>query len=297
MIAAALALALILSFLSPLFGTDAVEGTAPFVAAVRAAKAGLQDADRVIVHPPWRDDVAAAIRDANILPPGVDASEAFAPRHAEPWGAIGFVLERGAPLPATLANRIAAHGKVLADQNGVQVVLVDDTSAASSDFSARLSKAQVTIEKQGGDITRCKWDAVKRRHTCPGHPGWMHVGLETVVTNKKNERCIWAHPTTGGKVAVRFEGVTVDKELELSHALADSAMRNKSGKPVTASVFVGGALVGRHAKQNRPGFDRKRLTVPEGKRGKNKNVRVEITTRDDGARHYCFRLRSVGGKS
>lgn len=290
-------LALALSYLSPLLTRDGVDGVAPFVNAVKANATALAAADRVVVHPPWRDDAADAIREAKILPRSVDVSEAFAPKHQETWGKVAFVIDRTAPgLPAAVRSRIAQFGTTLSDDGTIRVVIVDDSGKTTDRFGRVLAKAMVTVEDKTGKITRCRWDGAAGKHVCPGLPSWMHVGEENVATKGKNERCIWAHPISGGKVSVRFQGVTVGEKLVLSHALADSAMRNQRGAPVTASVFVGGTLLGRDAKQNRAGFDAKTLVVPEGQRGKNKNVRVEVTTRDDGARHYCFRLRSEGGE-
>lgn len=290
-------LALALAYLSPLFTSDGVDGTKPFVEAAKANATALSAVDRLIVHPPWRDDAAEAIRQAGVLPKSVDVSEAFAPKYQEAWGQVAFVIDRSAPgLPAAYHSRISEFGRVLSDDGTIRVVIVDDTGKTTARFGRLLAKAMVTVEDKVGKITRCKWDGGAGKHVCPGLPSWMHVAEKNVATQGKNERCIWAHPTSGGKVSVRFQGVTVGEKLLLSHALADSALRNKSGAPVTASVFVGGTLVGRHAKQNRAGFESKSFAVPDSKRGKKKNVRVEITTRDDGARHYCFRLSSEGGK-
>ena len=289
----ALGFAVVVSYLAPVFTSDGVKDPTAFVDAIRSIRDTLSPGDRVVIHPPWRDDATRAVLAANVLPPGVEVSEAFNPRHGDRWGRVVFVIDRGASgLPAEVRRRVGDFGTTLGDEGGLRVVLVDDSDLAAPSFAAYLAGAQVSVESSVGAITRCKWDRVKARHVCPGLPGWMHVGEEDVVTEQKRERCVWAHPISGGKVSIRFEGTTVGPALTLAHALADSAMSNKSGAPVTASVFVDGKLIGRDAKQNRAGFDTRTFKVPPAQQGTKKNVSVEITTRDDGARHYCFRLAS-----
>jgi hypothetical protein len=61
--------------------------------------------DIVLVHPPWRDDVVGALRSI-ALPAGVVVTDAFSPKHGEPWPSVVVIREKnGLALPRALRDR------------------------------------------------------------------------------------------------------------------------------------------------------------------------------------------------
>jgi hypothetical protein len=122
---------------------------------------------------------------------------------------------------------------------------------------------------------------------CPGLPEWMFVGDHEMPIGGAVQRCWWSHPTSNGVVRVRWPSVDLGKGAVFSHALSDPAAANPTGAPVTATIVVAGSAVARASTTpGRAGFTS--VNVPPG--GSDVELVVEVTTPDDGQRHYCFRL-------
>jgi len=97
LVVAAFALSLFVVALTPWWTSDGVRDPAAFVAALEASRELVRPGDRVVVHPPWRDDVVAAIERARIVPDGVVVSTAFAPKHGARVPPLVIVRDVGAP--------------------------------------------------------------------------------------------------------------------------------------------------------------------------------------------------------
>lgn len=284
---------LVISLLSPLLAADGVVGTEPFVEALRARASELRPGDRVLVHPPWRDDVVEAIERAAVLPAGVEATTALSPRHGEALRRVLVLADPSAPLPRSLKRALAGEprGRVA----GVDVTLLASGAASGSHrLDERLAEARVYVVTADDRRVDCRYSASAGRHVCPGLPEWMYVGPYTVVAAGRSHECVWSHPTTKGRVVTRFEDVRLPEAFALSHGLSDNAARNPRGAKVTVTLKVDGVEIGRAVHENRGSFDRERFAVP--KPGGTGDVEVEVTTPDDGMRHFCWSLEPAGGE-
>ena len=124
--------------------------------------------DRVLVHPPWRDDVVTALA-ALPWPKGVVVSEAFAPRHGDVWPNLVVVADRRWPLPAVIQERqgttvVEDHGDIVVFRLGGRAAATTTTTTDAEAFD--LAAAHVFVV-EGGAQTECPWNATRARH--PDH--------------------------------------------------------------------------------------------------------------------------------
>ncbi len=288
----ALVIGLGVSLVQPLLPRDGVTDTAPFVEAVRSLRSELRAGDTVLIHPPWRHDVVRALQEAEVLPTGAKATVALALPHGADPGRVLVVVDPGAPpLPRARRRQLGE----LEQKGAVEVAWLsasddDDASAGATDLGAQVALARVHVEKPDGTRVTCRWDDGKGRHLCPGLPSWMYVGPESQMVGGDPARCVWSHPITGGKVVIRYDGVRLLDELVFRHALSDTAAGNANGAAVTAEIFVDGKSLARSVRSNRAGWARKSMATPRP--GERAAVSIEITTPNDGARHYCWTLET-----
>lgn len=278
----AFASAVLLSLLQPWCGRDRL--SAGEVAAVVSRHAELvKPGDIVIVHPPWRDDIVAAV--APLLSWHM-VTEAFTRNHGDPWPALVVVAEGVHPWPAALEAERERQQAPIVDDNGVRFFRL-----AASDVSSplQLAEARVSVIDAAGTTTTCAWQAAQKAHRCPGLPAWMHVGDEDLPVDGRRQRCTWAHPASNGRVVIDYGVVDVSRGLRLEAALTDSAVRNQQAAPVTVSVELehdGARKVHDVTVHKKPGFVG--TDVPASPAGT--RVSVVVTTPNDGQRHTCFRL-------
>lgn len=287
----ALVSGLVISLVQPLLPRDGVSGTAPFVDAVRAKAGELKAGDVVLVHPPWRDDVVTAVEEAGVLPKGAQATVALALPHGQDPGRVLLVRDPGAPSLPRARRRQASDLQRVGDVDVGWLTSTKGEAAASdaSDLGAQIALARVHVEKPDGSLVKCTFDDGRDRHICPGLSSWMYVGVESVMVGGDPSRCIWSHPITDGKVVVRYDDVSLGDELRFTHALSDTAASNARGAPVTAELFVDGKSLGKSVRTSATGWQKKTFRVPSPGRAA---VTLEITTKNDGARHYCWKLSS-----
>jgi hypothetical protein len=167
---------------------------------------------------------------------------------------------------------------------------METPGAPAQAFEALLPDASVVVTRADGTRVECAWDASRRRHACPGMPAWQYTGLHQMTVDGSLTPCIWSHPLTGDAVTTSFHRVSLGKTLTLAGALADDATLNPDGAPVTVRARIDGDVVVQVERSNATGFARATAAVPNGPR--NADVVVEVTTPDDGQRHFCFRLET-----
>jgi len=263
--------------------------------------------DIVLVHPPWRDDVVRGLRSI-ALPTGVVVTDAFSPKHGEPWPSVVVVREKhGVPLPRALRKRVDEESARV--DGDIEIVRLrrdergdddrggerggdgderepDERGARGHDLSDDLADAIVEVRAPERTIP-CPWDPQTSRHVCADLPDWMHVGVETLPVDGREVRCTWSHPKTGAALHVRFPKVHLGTSLALDLALTDGAADNTRATPVFATVSVDGKpLFGMVKAPGKRGFVTKSsATTPH-----DADVELVITTPNDGQRHTCFRL-------
>jgi len=284
----AFGVALIATVVSPWWGRDRL-GAADVGGGARGLLPGLvQPGDTVLVHPPWRDDVVAALRapGALPLPAGVVVTEAFTRRHGDPWPSLVVVAEGVHPWPASLENRRVALGVDVTERAGLRVFRLPGDVAPRDVVD--VGRATVRVERGDGSVVACPWDTERRRHVCRGLGPWMTVGAETMQIAGQKAGCTWSHPITGGRLVVDYGRVDLASAVAFEAALSDVAADNTQGAPVTFTVRVDD--VARTLTVHRArGFAR--LDLPATGTA---HVVVEVATSHDGQRHACHRFNTGG---
>jgi hypothetical protein len=277
--------ALLLTLLQPWWGRDRL-GPAEVVEALRTSLPALtKPGDLVVIHPPWRDDIVAAVRAAHLLPADVFVTEAFTRRRSDPWPPIVVVAEGVHPWPASLEGRRRALGVEVVERDGVRLFRLPGDGAATP--LVVLSTADVRVQTSEGRELACPWDDRRRRHVCPGLGSWMTIGEETMQIDGRRELCTWSHPISGGRLRIDYGTVDVGNGRTFEAALSDVAVKNPQGAPVRFIVLVDDEPRALTVHRRR-GFSR--LELPGGVH----HLVVEVLTDHDGQRHACHRF---GGAS
>jgi hypothetical protein len=123
--------------------------------------------------------------------------------------------------------------------------------------------------------------------------GWNYVGR--VVLEDMDHRgrlCLWSHPVVHGTMRTVFRAVPLGATVRGHHAIAYEAERGgdrgETGEPVTLTVRVGDAVVGRDVHRDGEGwklfqFDTRAFA------GTRQDVTFEVgPLSGPGNRHYCF---------
>jgi hypothetical protein len=277
----AFGVALLITLLQPWWGRDRLTA-AEVAAAIRTALPALtQPGDLVVVHPPWRDDIVAAIRAAQLVPDDVVVTEAFTRRHGDPWPAIVVVAEGVHPWPASFEVRRRALGVDVVDHAGVQLFRLPGETHAP--LLVDVARAQVAVQPRDGRELVCPWDDRRRRHVCPGLGPWMTVGEESMQTDGRRELCTWSHPISGGRLRIDYGTVDLGDGRTFEAALSDVAASNPHGAPVTFIVSIDDQPRSLRLHRRR-GFSR--VSLPAGLH----HLVVDVLTDNDGQRHACHRL-------
>lgn len=314
---AAAAVVLIVTVLQPWCGRDRVAvsdlddiNTGDNLNPVATLGALVQPGDLVLVHPPWRDDLADKLRpklQRNTR--GVDVTTAFTRPHGGDWPALLVVAEGVHPWPASIEDRREALQVDVVDVpvgDGGDVLRVFRLPAGADGPSSNdaqrgsdlpIEAASVTVRTADGGTVACSWNAGRRRHVCAGLPEWMYVGDVQLTVGGSRQSCIWSHPITDGEVIVTWPARVVGPALQLSLALSDAAADNPTGAAVVAQLTVNAKDGDGDTKntalqvKGRRGFVTKRIPVRDPADAH--SVRLVLTTPHDGQRHTCFRLQGV----
>lgn len=276
------------------------------LAQVAQAAASLAPGALVLVHPPWRTDVADALRSQVAPHPvglalPVGAAEGLTPLmlvsvpHAPPPGATArWRPDRVQQVEDLTLSFFGGTGQPRAARQPQAQAQAQAASASpppgNATWSARqaLAQAKVDVVGKDGTVHPCnRWDAGQRRWACPGMNEWNWVGPTVLPVGGVAQTCLWMHPVTGAALVVQFPAVAAGT-LTVGHGLADGAAANPQGQPLDVVVTAGAQrLAFRH--DNAPGWRQHQLAVE----APGTALRVEITTPHDGARHFCMSLAVV----
>ncbi|MEL6185008.1 MAG: hypothetical protein AAFU79_10320 [Myxococcota bacterium] len=163
-----------------------------------------------------------------------------------------------------------------------QVVVYDLTDA--------LTPNTLTIERPAGKpVSRCRAARAEGGFACPGQAEWLHTAPRQLRIDGADQRCSWAHPSTGAAVVFTIpppppppEGYVL--QLRVRSALTDDAVRlTGDGSSVKTRVLQGGRRLGQVVRSNAVGWaEGKYLLGAEG------SIRLEVTSVRDGRRHHCL---------
>lgn len=181
--------------------------------------------------------------------------------------------------------------------------VLDNPAPASViyDFVDHVREAHVT-DLRGASEAPCSWTIAARRsagglHGDPAFPAMRHecggaeshfVGVTVVEDEKwRGRRCIWAMPTGGATLSVRYAGVPVGKVVRGYATLPWWLERELHGTPVEMTVLVGGREIGRYVHRDGDGW--KGFDFATGAlAGTRADVEFRIDSRRSHDRQFCF---------
>lgn len=239
----------------------------------------------VVIHPPWRDDVASALRQAR---PKLDLRLAAPVQGGLPTGALALVRVGWSPGPGAFSTLTPidrfAVGALTVDLYGTPA----STSAGRSEGSLLLGDVaalKVQVEVGSRTILCSDLDPNGPTHRCPSLPEWNHVGPQELSIGGQLRHCLWAHPISGGRVVIDAPWPTGASRVRLFYGLGDSAVGAPDGQPVTLELFAGDRKLGSFVQQNQPGYSEQLVTLGEPASDR---LRFAISVIRDGARHFCI---------
>lgn len=259
----------------------------------------LKAGDRVLIHPPWREDVWSVLSSGGRIPAGVEVNSALSRPHGATLQRVWVLHDGSAPLPRSLRKRLHRSRRMSA--GAVEILSFGDGADGAGGtqlLDSLLPKAEVQVVAADGKTTRCEYRPSQKRHICPGLPTWMYVGEHEVTAAGQKHSCLWNHPTSGGRVVTRFTQVELPAAFELSHALSDRAASLPDGADVEIEIRVDGEKIGKVTHPNRKGWQTDTLSLARrpatasSKPTRLGDVEVEVRTQKDGMRHFCWSIRS-----
>jgi len=256
------------------------EAALPAAARTLAGLAGPHDA--ALALPSWDEGPRASLPPGLPLLPHPPAHPALA-QHPRLW-----VLERG-PTPyagtraalATLEGRFGPGARVEAWE-GLRLWRFD-TGAPPPRWTleAGLAAGAAAVTLGGRP---CPWTGGPApAYRCDPAP-WRYVRAETRAQGLYPRRCVWAHPSAGQPLVLAFAHAPPGR-LELEAGIVGPAGEERSGGEVTLTLRAGPQRLGALSVPPGPDLQGLRLSHPGGP------LDLEITARQDGARHLCVEAR------
>jgi len=184
-----------------------------------------------------------------------------------------------------------------------RVRVLDNPNAAHVryDFVDHVADAQVVDVRGPSKETPCEWNPAARReagglHGTPAFPSKRHecgggghfVGVTVVEDERwRGRRCLWAEPTSGAVLTIRFHDVPLGKVIRGYATLPWWVERELKGAPVEMTVVVGGQPLGTY--EHRDGDGWKLFEMGTGSReGTRSDVEFRISSRRPRDRQFCF---------
>jgi hypothetical protein len=289
--------------LVPAFGLAELAGhfyfstRAPDLAEWRAARGAVAalraHGELVVVAPDWAEPNArAAFGDA--LMPVTDVARADVSARAR---AIEVSII-GASAPELRGWKLVSEQRA----GKLRLRVLDNPAPAHVlyDFVDHAPDATV-VDVRDGRETPCPWNPHARRnagglHGDPAFPGERHqcLGSEshfvgvTVIEDQewRGRRCLWAEPSPGAALTVRFHDVPVGKVVRGYATRPWWVERELRGAPVEMTVVVAGQPLGTYVHTDGDGW--KPFEMQTGTHaGTRADVEFRVTSRSHG-RQFCF---------
>jgi hypothetical protein len=257
-------------------------------AAAAAVRAAWKPGDVVIVEPRYIAGPRQRLGDLALIEPRTLAREdlrRFGRAHLVTVDAIGRG-EAFAPLLAELGRQTLD-----AEYGGVRVRRFDllAPDRVLFDIWESIGELRVTarypdgVEAGCGRFERDRW-------ICPRDPAWSYVGRKIIDVDGQPRACVWMHPLhAGGTLRVELPALRYAIAAAGGYGFSFDAA-HRAAAPVSVRIFSGGTVIHEARHPVRPGWATWRAPVASGP------VAIEVTSRNNGAAHFCTALRLIGGE-
>jgi hypothetical protein len=257
-----------------------VPSRAEWRAAADAVRADWREGDVVAFVPGWAQEGRGDFAGLQAI-----ADEAWDAEHVSAHRRVHVVASFGARAPAWLQAEAKEEGAPRRFGGLVLTSWARSQADARWDFVAHAAEAEVTLTPATGPAQSCTRQGARFDCSERGRYGWRWVGEHRMIAGGRARRCLWAHPTTGATLRIRFPSVPLGRTLRVSHGLADSVAHG--GAPVSMDVAVADARVGTVAQQVARGWSQTAFDTT-AQAGQRAAVTFEVRTPSDGSRHFCF---------
>jgi hypothetical protein len=271
-------------------------GRAPSVDEWKAAREPVaalkQPNDLVVIAPHWAEPLARhAFGDG--LMPVTDVARPDASRYAR-------AIEVG--ILGQIAPELAGWKIVSERDSGdfrLRVLENSKPAQIKFDFVRELEPERVHVSGPGGECAFTDRARVEtgglhghvafpsERFACGGQ-GAHFVGV-TVIDDQeyRPRRCIWAHPAQNGPLRIRFQAVPLGDVVRGYAGLSYFLFRDGEGAPVSLTVNVAGASIGRYVHRDETGWHPFEMRLGKNARS---TADVEFVVESPAARdrQFCF---------
>ena len=168
------------------------------------------------------------------------------------------------------------------------------------DFVAELSPERVSVLDGRG--AECSWNVharavtgglhghiafTRERFACRG--GVQYFVGATVVDDEtyRPRRCIWAHPTDGGALSIRYRAVPLGQVVRGYGALSWFLMRDGVGAPIEMTIEVDGEPIGEFVHSDEQGWHGFEFSTGS-RAGSTADVTFKVRSESPKDRHFCF---------
>jgi len=132
----------------------------------------------------------------------------------------------------------------------------------------------------------------RERYACSGG-GAFFVGVTIIDDqNYRPRRCIWAHPTLHGNLALHFANVPLGKRIRGYAGLSYFLFRDGAGTPVELTVRIGDQQLGRHVHHDESGWQGFEFSTG-ALAGTKADVDISIESQSPERRDFCFYAESL----
>jgi hypothetical protein len=265
--------------------------------AIRASVAELRRASElVVVAPAWADPLARQALGEELMP----LRDVARPDETGYARAVE-VSALGARAPELRRWRVVEE-RVSGDFQ-LRVLENPDYARVLLDFVDALSPERARVfERIGHELRECPWNPRAPTNTggLPGPPAFptrrfacaggdpFFVGATAIDDPEyRPRRCIWAHPTPGGPLVVRFSQVLLGTRIRGHAGMPWLILRDVRGTPIELEVRVGGRSIGALVHREENGWQL--FEFPTGaEAGRAADVEFEVRSASVRDRQFCF---------
>jgi hypothetical protein len=163
------------------------------------------------------------------------------------------------------------------------------------DLRAEVERARVTARYPDGQELPCDRYS-DGRWACPRDSAWSWVGRAGRAIDDQPRECVWMHPLhAGGVLRIELPRLPLDEDAELvAHFGFTLDASNRAAAPVRVALRAGDdTSLAEETFSVQPGWRPLRRALAKDV---TQPLRLELTTTNNGAAHFCGSLLVLGGE-
>jgi len=198
----------------------------------------------------------------------------------------------------TLYDELAARAEAVAERSfpGARTTTFRLRAPTRVVFDLRRDIEQLTVVAEYHDENPTLCDRFDRdRWTCPGKPGWNHVGRAIHDVQDELRECVWMHPiTAGGKLRITLPPRPENGTLQLRGGFGFTRYAaDNAAAPVRVRLFAGEQRI--IDIEHPVGHTWHRIDQPFA--ATSEPLTLQLESDNNGAAHFCMALRWVEGEA